>query len=136
METQPENGSLPRPEGGRKKMWLIGLAVLFLAALVALAAYNYAQSHNSPKPDTNPAKTQALSPQTTVPDNKMPASQDSGIQVEAKGSGAGSLIVTLKSVCFNKCGDGICQAQDLACKPGDPNCICPETKTECPQDCK
>ncbi|MBI2054011.1 MAG: hypothetical protein HYT36_01635 [Candidatus Staskawiczbacteria bacterium] len=39
------------------------------------------------------------------------------------------------SICQDKCGDGVCQAEESECDKGM-NCICKETKEECPADCK
>ncbi len=39
------------------------------------------------------------------------------------------------SVCVDKCGDGVCQPAGTICKD-NLNCICAETKTDCPSDCK
>jgi len=39
------------------------------------------------------------------------------------------------SICADKCGDGVCQASDPECK-NSMNCVCPETKQDCPSDCK
>lgn len=38
-------------------------------------------------------------------------------------------------ICVDKCGDNICQASDPECK-NNMNCVCLETKEECPKDCK
>ncbi|TSC94499.1 MAG: hypothetical protein CEN87_468 [Parcubacteria group bacterium Licking1014_1] len=38
-------------------------------------------------------------------------------------------------ICADKCGDGLCQTSDPECKD-NMNCVCPETKEECPEDCK
>jgi hypothetical protein len=38
-------------------------------------------------------------------------------------------------ICVDKCGDKICQASDSECKD-NLNCICPETKQDCPSDCQ
>ncbi|MBI3337528.1 MAG: hypothetical protein HY005_02810 [Candidatus Staskawiczbacteria bacterium] len=40
------------------------------------------------------------------------------------------------TICSDKCGDGICQSDSAICKDNDINCVCAETKTDCPQDCK
>ena len=39
------------------------------------------------------------------------------------------------TICVDKCGDGVCQALDPECKDSM-NCICAETKVDCPGDCK
>lgn len=51
--------------------------------------------------------------------------------IEIQGGGGGSL-----TICADKCGDNICQSTVPECKAGSPNCICVETKNDCPQDCK
>lgn len=38
-------------------------------------------------------------------------------------------------ICVDQCGDKICQTSDAECKD-DLNCICAETKTDCPSDCQ
>lgn len=39
------------------------------------------------------------------------------------------------TVCIDKCGDGVCQPAGAVCD-NNLNCTCPETKTDCPSDCK
>lgn len=39
------------------------------------------------------------------------------------------------TVCVDQCGDGICQPAGTICD-NDLNCICAETKADCPGDCK
>lgn len=39
------------------------------------------------------------------------------------------------TVCLDKCGDGVCQSAGIICEE-NLNCICAETKLDCPQDCK
>ncbi len=39
------------------------------------------------------------------------------------------------TVCIDKCGDGICQPANTDCG-NSLNCVCSETKTDCPSDCK
>lgn len=51
--------------------------------------------------------------------------------VSGEESGGGSLII-----CVDKCGDGVCQKTDSACERGNLNCVCLESPTDCPQDCK
>ncbi|MEK7080435.1 MAG: hypothetical protein AAB925_01205 [Patescibacteria group bacterium] len=55
------------------------------------------------------------------------------VQIEAGGTqpDGGGL-----SICFDKCGDNVCQKTDPNCKDNSMNCICLETSQECPQDCK
>ena len=38
------------------------------------------------------------------------------------------------TVCADKCGDGICQPAGTICE-SKLNCVCAETKEDCPQDC-
>lgn len=38
-------------------------------------------------------------------------------------------------VCVDKCGDGVCQLSDPECED-NLNCVCGETKEECPADCR
>ena len=38
-------------------------------------------------------------------------------------------------ICADKCGDGICQPAVTICED-NLNCICAETKVDCPGDCK
>mgnify|MGYP001566604446 CR=1 FL=1 len=39
------------------------------------------------------------------------------------------------TVCADRCGDGICQPANTICDD-NLNCICAETKADCPGDCK
>jgi len=62
---------------------------------------------------------------------------DSTPQVEIKAEGItgdpsnGGMLI----VCVDKCGDGVCQPAGTACVDSL-NCICAETKADCPGDCK
>lgn len=38
-------------------------------------------------------------------------------------------------ICVDQCGDKVCQTSDTECKDNI-NCICPETKEDCPSDCQ
>ena len=51
--------------------------------------------------------------------------------VQTEGTDSERLII-----CADKCGDGVCQKTDPTCEKGNLNCVCAETKQDCPQDCK
>lgn len=53
-----------------------------------------------------------------------------GIKMETEGNKPGLII------CADRCGDGVCQDKEPACKDNDLNCTCAENSQECPQDCK
>lgn len=68
---------------------------------------------------------------SAVPSASPNPSTNISVEVKTDGNNSGGLLI-----CADQCGDGICQEKDLSCKEGNLNCICPETKDDCPKDCK
>lgn len=77
--------------------------------------------------------TQQTQPKVVTPTPNVQVQVDAG-GVKASGStGKGTF-----TVCQDKCGDNICQTTDPSCGKDSNNlsCVCPETKSNCPEDCK
>ena len=113
------------------------LIILVIAIAVVLAAgifaYSYFNSQKSQAPNfaaENEIKTEPPSGQELGTSGELETPQVE-MQAEVQGTNGGGGL----TVCQDKCGDGICQAPDLNCK-NNFNCVCPEAKTDCPQDCK
>ena len=100
---------------------IIGVVIVLI--LAAIGTYFYQQSL-----DALPNQTSSPSPSVSPSSSPSVIIQDNGITVE--GGGSGGLIV-----CSDACGDGTCQKEDLTCEKGSLNCVCAETKQDCPSDC-
>ena len=119
-------------------LWVIIIIAVIAVLAVGVFAYRYFTA-----PASNTLNTSSTPPSSAEQSAGQPSSSSNsagvGTQVELQtqgvkaqsANGGGTL-----SICLDKCGDGICQAQDTTCKSGDLNCICPETHASCPADCK
>lgn len=110
------------------KSILLTLIVLLVVALfVGFVIYKYiTNSSVNIQNYTGGVQTENSSPENLEDVNKDIAPT---VQIETQG---GTL-----TICVDKCGDGECQITDLNCiRDNSLNCICPETKQECSQDCK
>ena len=108
--------------------------ILVVLVLGGLAFYQYSVSN------TQQQKSSDSNQQNTdQEDNNTAEVQIEGIEFngsdtsggEGDSGPQGGLIV-----CVYKCGDGICQKDNVSCDANDMNCICQESIQECPQDCK
>ena len=115
----------------KKVTIVIILAVLILVG--SLAFWQYSVIKTEVWYDNEGAKTEIkeeqknLSEATSQNDNMDTAAEENKLE----GNNGGGTF----TVCLDKCGDGICQKPDPNCK-NDLNCVCPETKTDCSEDCK
>ena len=137
-----------------KKVLLILILVLVFAGLLAVAAYKFLGENNIstgdfggdankqaedvfvPGLEDNATEPEIVKENNSAGNNAegQPANPGDDFQVQVSGvkaEGGGSI-----SICFDKCGDGICQPENTSCNPSSTNCICPETPEECPEDCK
>jgi flagellar basal body-associated protein FliL len=118
-----------------KKLLIILIVFFVVVLLLGYAVYKYviidfgtkvqnetggAQLENTQNPDENNNSTNSA-PQVEVQTDKGSANT----------ADSGSF-----SVCIDECGNGICQASDPNCDKKSMNCICPEAKADCPEDCK
>jgi len=112
------------------KKFLIAIIVI-LAVVLAAGFFTYKYLNQIKDTGTENflggANIENPADQTEIPQAQIEAD---GIQVEGSNAGGGL------SICFDKCGDSICQKSDPDCRENSLNCICPETPQECPQDCK
>lgn len=101
----------------------ITIAIIILAGIIILAtALGYMYWYKKP----------AVPQQTETAENSQnPVLQEQLPIITSAPAKQGGLVI-----CSDKCGDGICQTEDLQCQGGDLNCICSETRQDCPQDCK
>ncbi len=109
-----------------KKNIIILTVVVILVIIASLVWYFTMPKFSgqlNPSPSVEASSTPSPSP------SPSPTSGAS-IQIKTEGN-VGSLLI-----CSDQCGDGICQKTDPNCKNGNLNCICPETKDNCSQDCK
>ncbi|OGZ64579.1 MAG: hypothetical protein A3A98_03425 [Candidatus Staskawiczbacteria bacterium RIFCSPLOWO2_01_FULL_40_39] len=113
-----------------KRVLIIGAISLVAFLAIGLAFYLYLFSAKPEAEDTNIGHVEI--PSEDEDSNASPS--ESGIEIiEKEGSPKGGL-----TICADKCGNGICEnkEEDLKCKDGSPNCVCPESLQVCPQDCK
>jgi len=55
------------------------------------------------------------------------------VQFEAEVQNGGGTL----TICMDECGNGVCQQPEASClDEGSISCVCLETPTDCPQDCK
>ena len=95
------------------------IIVLVLLVIILVVGFFVLSNKTEQKNSTN----------NNVPQVQVQLQNGAVVAQPSNNSSQGSL-----TVCLDKCGDGICQTNP-DCKPGA-NCLCPETKQECPQDCK
>ncbi len=98
-----------------------------------LYKFYFSTNRNQEKINTD-NKEQALPPQQINADDSVKPNIKTNLPsgVKAQGSGQGTLMI-----CSDRCGDGVCQAvADPKCPSGDFECVCLETKSDCPVDCK
>jgi hypothetical protein len=117
-----------------KKVLVILIVALVLVLLIGFAAYKYlTESASSVQNSVGGANTENQNPADS---GKNQPENIPSVQVQLQAAG-GAEEDDGFSVCLDKCGDGQCQASDPGCdKKNNMNCICSETKEECPQDCK
>ncbi len=112
-----------------KKVLIILTIVLAIILVVGFFVYN-GLSNANPKVENSTGGANAENPAEGQGNNSPQVQIEPGaVQVQG-GNPSGGL-----TVCMDKCGDGICQVTDPACKDNS-TCICLETNLDCPQDCK
>ena len=110
------------------------ILVILLIIVVVVGIGTYALLVNRP----NKVENQENQMDTTTDTSSIqiqknnPASQLLDGEVKVEGTNGGGTL----TICSDKCNDGICQTTNADCKDGNLNCVCPETKSDCPQDCK
>ena len=116
---------------GMDKKLLISIIVLAILVVGGIWAYMYFNDQPTLAPQN---QEQSFDSAQDEPNNQNSNPlQNGGIEIETGNGNSGGL-----TICSDKCGDGICQdtQEELTCKSGNPNCICKESVSECPQDCK
>ncbi|MEK7658747.1 MAG: hypothetical protein AAB352_02660 [Patescibacteria group bacterium] len=121
-----------------KKILLISAVLLIIFLIVGFFIYkNLIESSatNDEKGDVIETQDQQKieeAPQNSNLQNNSPeiTIPEGGIKTDNGNTGAGL------SICSDRCGDGVCQKSDSECKVDSLNCVCQETKEECPNDCK
>lgn len=120
-----------------RKILMVSVAGLFIFAAAGFFVFEYLKKVG--KIVENSADTEA---EEQYDEDYLPK-QDETEQVENSGEQKINLpeieIETIQGpglfICVDKCGDGFCQASEAECAEGL-NCVCKETKEECPADCK
>lgn len=121
-----------------KKSLIILIAVIVIILLAGAGVYLYFQapapsvenSAGGAETTQKEEKEGVVDGQNKASENQQYDAQIGGIKVEGGNSGG-------LTVCSDRCGDGVCQQADPDCGAGNNlNCVCPETKDDCPQDCK
>lgn len=107
---------------------IIGLVIIGVAGFLAYKYLSLPGIRNQ-NLTGGPAQTSSETPVASPQNSGNMVTPLPSLSVEANGSGG------IFTICSDKCGDGICQKKDPECKD-NMNCICPETKDDCPQDCK
>lgn len=111
-----------------KKILIISIILLILVAVFSFSVYKYLVN-NSLKAEI-PVDQKINTGTNKIPERKSEVQlQNEGIKAQETNSG-GTI-----TVCLYKCGDGICQKEDISCEKNDLNCVCLENSQECPQDC-
>lgn len=114
---------------------LIAILILIFVAFLGFGIYTfYLPANKNPEKITDDKSGQDLPSQQVNVDNSVKPNPVVSLPggVEVGGSGVGKL-----TICSDRCGDGVCQAiADPKCSSDEFECICLETKPECPADCK
>jgi len=109
------------------KKILIIVGVIAIIILIAIFfAFEYSKSVGETVQNEEESTTIGASNSDQI---QSPVSLE-GIQAETE-SGLQSDF----TICVQRCGDGICQPAGTICID-NLNCVCAETKVDCPNDCK
>jgi uncharacterized protein YpmB len=115
-----------------KKTIIFSIIIIIIILVVGFLFFNHAkaptqnlESNTEQKIEANPQNLNNNQPEIKVESPEIEISTD-------KGQNPSGVLV-----CVDKCGDSVCQTEDPNCTSNsDLNCICPEAKEDCPQDCK
>jgi len=110
-----------------KKLLIIAAVFIILILIGSFFVYKYLIAIDSD------IKLNQESLEQQTPENQEAKKDDTqmeGIQAEVNNENVGTL-----TICSDRCGDGVCQKEDLICENNNLNCICQETYQDCPQDC-
>jgi len=114
-----------------KKLLMIMGVILIVALIASFFIYKYLKDiEKVGQNKTGEVKIETPSEQTIIPNQNQEQPQ-----VEIKNPQIEKQPQPGFTVCVDKCGDGVCQPAGTICKD-NLNCICAETKTDCPSDCK
>lgn len=117
-----------------KKILIILGIILIIALIAGFFVYKYSKDVEKTVQNTESEtiiKTpdeQIITPETTLP--KQEKEQLPVNLVNPQVEPQSGLVI-----CADRCGDGICQPAGTICDD-NLNCICAETKADCPSDCK
>jgi hypothetical protein len=101
--------------------------IIVLAGIAGFATYQYVA-----KPLPNPQN----STPATDNQNSQNTQESPGVTLENPVINGQETVDSNIAICSYKCGDGVCQSKQPTCAPGSINCVCVETKADCPEDCK
>lgn len=113
---------MPKPD---KKILIISIIILTAVLSAGFFVFKYSKEIKKSPQDSVLQENLEKEEQS---EEEQPSIDTESLQIETEQQ-------TGLFICADKCGDGVCQASDSECK-NNMNCVCLETKEECPQDCK
>lgn len=116
-----------------KKILLTAVIVLFLFLVFGLLIFKNTKNDLSVQNTTGGINTENKPVQTINGNTDGIKAVNGQAKIEQINNNSKTTGVII--VCQDKCGDGVCQPAGTIC-PDKLNCICAETKADCPQDCK
>lgn len=114
-----------------KKVLVIVGVILIIVLIAAFFTYKYSKDleqtleNNEVEMKIEDPREQVITPIENQPNQNQPNNMP---QVQLKPQES-------LTICSDKCGDGVCQPANIVCED-NLNCICAETKLDCPQDCR
>jgi regulatory protein YycI of two-component signal transduction system YycFG len=106
------------------------LIIVGIIAIIILIAIFFAFKYSKLVGETVRNEEESTTTGASNSDQIQPSISLEGIQIETD-SGLQSDF----TICVQQCGDGICQPAGTICID-NLNCVCAETKMDCPNDCK
>lgn len=120
-----------------KKILIILIVILVIFSVAGYFVFKYTREIRIKVQDSaggvNTEEQGQLDENTELPSSEENPSVEIGspeIELESEPDSQPGILV-----CLDKCGDKICQESDNECK-NSMNCVCPETKQDCPTDCQ
>lgn len=106
------------------------LIILGIILIIVLLAIFFAFKYSKDVGETVQNEEENIIIETPSSDQEQSPLSLEGVEVETQQEEQSGF-----SICVEQCGDGICQPVGTICKDSL-NCVCAETKEDCPSDCK